>query len=241
MKKLTGTAIAAAALTLTLTLTGCNPLGLLLPLFGSQQPATIPTTAAAAPTTQAPTTTLPVTTAAPATQAPSTEAPTSAASPATEPVKTLGNARLVVTPDYTSDVLGITFHMPEWQNKVYAEGTYTDDGNYVLSFYEGTNLGAGLEKGYNGMGFLFSVFESDTESSGVIDYPAGSVTVNGVKKYLTYFKPTDVRFDVESKELQENYQAVYQYQREYFMSGTVRSDLNYSTSARSDSVNLKSE
>ncbi len=64
--------------------------------------------------------------------------------------------------------------------------------------------------------------------------------LNGEKKYLTYFKPTDVRFDTEDKTLQQNYQDAYQYQRDYFQSGVVREDMQYSPSAHTNSVNLKS-
>ena len=232
-------AVCAAALTLSLTLTGCNLIKGLLP-FGKEQPTTAPevtTQAATAPSTAAPTTFAP-TTAEPTTVPAPTEQPTQLSAKAT-PEKAIGSARLVETPSYTDDVLGVTFSMPEWQNKVYAKTEY-NDGSYSLSFFEGSNLSAGLEKGYDGMGFLFSIFTSDAEAEGSVVYPAGTVTMGGETVYLCYFKPTDVRFDIENELLTENYRELYQYQREYFESGVFRSSMDYQPSSATGAINLTS-
>ena len=188
------------------------------------------------------------TTAVPVTQAPATEKPTDAPkteqssqqnSPKATSEKTLGGARLVETPDYTDDVLGVTFHMPEWQNRVYAK-TDNYDGKYSLTFYEGSNLARGLEDGYDGMGMLFTLYEDSAQASGDITYPVGTIEIGGEKVYLTYFKPTDVRFYPEGS-LQENYQEMYKHQREYFETGVFRSAMHYQPSAATYAVNLTSE
>ena len=243
-------AVCAAALTLTLSLTGCNPLRFVFPFGGQPQETTAPATLQAV-TTVPPATAVPTvapTTAVPVTQAPATEKPTDAPkteqssqqnSPKATSEKTLGGARLVETPDYTDDVLGVTFHIPEWQNRVYAK-TDNYDGKYSLTFYEGSNLARGLEDGYDGMGMLFTLYEDSAQASGDITYPVGTIEIGGEKVYLTYFKPTDVRFYPEGS-LQENYQEMYKHQREYFETGVFRSAMHYQPSASTYAVNLTSE
>ncbi len=239
-------AVCAAALTLSLSLTGCNPLRFIFPFGGQPQETTAPAPTQAV-TIPVPTTAVP-TVAAPVTQAPATEKPTEApkteqgsqqSSPKATPEKTIGGAKLVETPDYTDDVLGVTFHMPEWQNRVYAK-TDNYDGKYSLSFYEGSNLARGLEDGYDGMGMLFTLYVDSAQASGDITYPAGTIEIGGEKVYLTYFKPTDVRFYPEGT-LQENYQEMYQHQREYFETGVFRAAMHYQPSAATYAVNLTSE
>lgn len=238
----------AAALTLSLSLTGCNLMRMVFP-FGGGQPATsapaATQTVTTVPATAVPTTAAP-TTAAPTTAAPTTEKPTEAPkteqssqlSPKATPEKNLGGALLVETPSYTDDVLGVTFSMPAWQNRVYAKADFYD-GNYLLTFYEGSNLARGLEDGYDGMGMLFGVYLSDTEADGNITYPAGTIETGGETKYLCYFKPTDVRFYTEDNYI-SNYQDMSKHQREYFETGVFRSAMNYKPSSAPGAIALQS-
>ena len=235
MKKLKATAliILAAAVTAT-SMSGC---GIIRKFLGNQPETVVQTiyvTEALAPTT------VQQTTAAPATEAPET----TKAQPATEAPKTKysaeshGDAVLVDSELYHDSKLGITFNVPEWVGKVYAKGE-TNDGVYTLGFYEKTNYDYGLAKNWNGFGMLFNVMAADDESTGDhIDYPAGSVNFNGGRKYLTYFKPTDVRFDPS---LAEDYQKAYDLQKAYFLSGVVDKDRDYQPSSNKNAVNLKSE
>ena len=249
MKKLTAAlALTLAAATAVTVLSGCNIIKNLLPFGKNDATTAVATTAAvttapatAAPTTKAAPSTEPAT-AAKQTDAPTAQAPKTEESSDTSPYpKELdGGYQLVTTTTCASATLGINFTVPEWQNKVYIKSGTSEVGYYV-QFYEASNLINGIKKyGFDSMGFLFSVSTSDTEANGDIEYSAGSIVLNGERKYLTYFKPTDVRFDTEDKTLQQNYQDAYKHQREYFQSGVVRADMQYSPSARTDSVNLKS-
>lgn len=236
MKKLKATAlvILAAAITAA-SLSGCGIIRRVL----DSQPETVvqtvyvtqePTTAQ--PTTAQPTT-VEATTAAPTTAEPATAAPTPKYS-----TESNGSAVLVDNEKYHDSYLGITFTVPKWVGKVYAKGG-TNNGLYSLAFYEKTNYNYGEDHGMSEFGMLFTVTATSEESSGDhIDYPAGSVTVDGTKYYLTYFKPTDVRFDPS---LADNYQSVYKLQRDYFLSGVVDKDKHYVPSAVKNALNLKSE
>ncbi len=217
MKKLTAAlALTLSAATAVTVFSGCNIIKDIL--GGRNEPTTSVQIATNAPAA----TTAAATTAAATTEAATTEAATEA--PTTES---------------TDDTLGITFTIPEWKGKVYAVTGTSEKGSYYLEFYEASNLIRGIEKyGRASLGFLFSVSLNDEESNVEIDHPAGSVVVNGQKKYLTYFKPTDVRCDYEDEILRDNYQDAYQYQRDYFQSGVVRGDMQYSPSAKTYSVNL---
>nr|WP_316611544.1 hypothetical protein [uncultured Ruminococcus sp.] len=244
MKKLTAAiALTIAAATAVTAFSGCNIIKSLLP-FGKNEPTNAPVTTVAA--TTAPATTQAATT-EPPTVAKQTEAPAATTRKPEEssntseyPSQLDGGFYLVTTPTCASATLGINFTVPEWQNKVYCKNGNSNRGFY-FEFYEASNLINGIEKyGFDSMGLLFAVYATDTEANGDIEYPAGSIVLNGEKKYLTYFKPTDVRFDTEDKTLQQNYQDAYQYQRDYFQSGVVREDMQYSPSAHTNSVNLKS-
>lgn len=232
MKKLKTTAliILAAAITAT-SLSGCG----IIRRFLNPQPKTVPVTTAEVTSEPA--------TAQPATEQPTTAQPTTA-QPATEPVtqaparstESKGSAVLVDNEKYYDSRLGITFTVPEWVGKVYAKSE-TNNGLYSLGFYEKTNYDLGLKDNMPGFGMLFTVTAANEESTGdFIDYPAGSEIINGTRQYLTYFKPTDVRFDPS---LAENYQSVYKLQRDYFLSGVVDKDRNYTPSGVPNAVNLK--
>ena len=222
MKKLTAAlALTLSAATAVTVFSGCNIIKDIL--GGRNEPTTsvqIATNAPAATTAAA--TTAAATTAAVTTEA-ATEAPTTESSSVEwdYPIVQDGGFVLVTDDTYTDDTLGITFTIPEWKGKVYAVTGTSEKGSYYLEFYE-----------------AFSVSLNDEESNVEIDHPAGSVVVNGQKKYLTYFKPTDVRCDYEDEILRDNYQDAYQYQRDYFQSGVVRGDMQYSPSAKTYSVNL---
>ena len=240
MKKLTAAlALTLSAATAVTVFSGCNIIKDIL--GGRNEPTTSVQIATNAPAA----TTAAATTAAATTEAATTEAATEA--PTTEsssvewdyPIVQDGGFVLVTDDTYTDDTLGITFTIPEWKGKVYAVTGTSEKGSYYLEFYEASNLIRGIEKyGRASLGFLFSVSLNDEESNVEIDHPAGSVVVNGQKKYLTYFKPTDVRCDYEDEILRDNYQDAYQYQRDYFQSGVVRGDMQYSPSANTYSVNL---
>ena len=232
MKNLKATAFAAlAVLIAAASLSGCN-------IYIGGQPATSaphsstvedpPTT----PATEAPTTVEP-TTEAPTTEEPKTEAPKSEYS-----TESNGDAVLVDSEKYHDSYLGITFTIPEWVGKAYAVSKKAN-GNYILGFYEKTNYDYGVEHSMPGFGMMFEVFTAPEESKGNhIDYPAGSVNIDGTTYYLTYFKPTDVRFD---RSLEDNYRSIYNLQRDYFLSGVVDADKNYVPSTIKTAVNLTSE
>lgn len=232
MKKLKATAFAAlAVLIAAASLSGCNTSIGGRSATSTSYSSTVedpPTT----PVTEAPTTVEP-TTEAPTTEEPKTEAPKSEYS-----TESNGDAVLVDSEKYHDSYLGITFTIPEWVGKAYAISKKTN-GNYILGFYEKTNYDYGVEHSMPGFGMMFEVFTAPEESKGDhIDYPAGSVTVDGTKYYLTYFKPTDVRFD---RSLEDNYRSIYNLQRDYFLSGVVDADKNYVPSAVKNALNLKSE
>ena len=231
MKKLKATAlvILAAAIAAT-SLSGCGIIRRVL----DPQPETVVQTVYVTqePTTAQPTT-VEATTAAPTTAEPATAAPTPKYS-----TESNGKAVIVDSEKYHDSYLGITFTVPEWVGKAYAVSKKAN-GNYILGFYEKTNYDYGVNHGMAGFGMMFEVFTAPDESSGDhIDYPAGSVTVDGTKYYLTYFKPTDVRFDPS---LADNYQSVYKLQKDYFLSGVVDKDKHYVPSAVKNALNLKSE
>lgn len=238
MKKLKNVLlITLAAALCAASLSGC---GILRSLFYRPTPTTtVPVETTAAQTTEEPTT-------EPETEEPSTEAPTTAAPTETQaPQSSTSNAEsfnsavLIDGATYHDSYLGITFTVPEWTGKVYAKSSI-NSGTYSLAFYEVENYKQGLDKGWDGMGMLFTVMTSDVESDGDhIDYPAGSIEIDGGRKYLTYFKPTDVRFDSGDPVLTEKYQSVYQYQRDYFLSGVVDADKSYSPSSNANALNLE--
>lgn len=238
MKKLKSILLITLAVALcAASMSGC---GLLRSLFYRPTPTTtVPVETIAVQTTEE-------TTAEPETEEPSTEAPSTAAQPDTQaPQSSASNAEsfngavLIDGTTYHDSYLGITFTVPEWTGKVYAKSSI-NSGTYSLAFYEVENYRWGSEKGWDGMGMLFTVMTSDTESTGDhIDYPAGSVVIDGSKKYLTYFKPTDVRFNGEDSAMADKYQSVYQYQRDYFLSGVVDADKSYSPSSNANALNLK--
>ena len=216
MKKLTAAiALTIAAATAVTAFSGCNIIKSLLP-FGKNEPTTAPVTTVAA--TTAPATTQAATT-EPPTVAKQTEAPAATTRKPEEssntseyPSQLDGGFYLVTTPTCASATLGINFTVPEWQNKVYCKNGNSNRGFY-FEFYEASNLINGIEKyGFDSMGLLFAVYATDTEANGDIEYPAGSIVLNGEKKYL----------------------------RDCFQSGVVREDIQYSPSAHTNSVNLKS-
>ena len=141
--------------------------------------------------------------------------------------------------EYYDSYFGIKFSIPEWKGKVYAKGELTN-GSYSLTFYEKSNYEWGIVKEWDGMGMLFTVYTSPKEVDGQnIEYPAGSVEINGSVKYLTYFKPTDVRCNTDDENMANDYQRMYKLQRQYFMSGVVDADKNYKPSSNPNAVNLK--
>ena len=232
MKKLKATAFAAlAVLIAAASLSGCNT------SIGGRSATSAPYSSTVedpptTPATEAPTTIEP-TTEAPTTEEPKTEAPKSEYS-----TESNGDAVLVDSEKYHDSYLGITFTIPEWVEKAYAVSKKAN-GNYILGFYEKTNYDYGVEHSMPGFGMMFEVFTAPEESKGDhIDYPAGSVTVDGTTYYLTYFKPTDVRFD---RSLEDNYRSIYNLQRDYFLSGVVDADKNYVPSTIKTAVNLTSE
>ena len=236
MKKLKFSAlIILTALITAASMSGCG----IFNLF-RQQPPTEPTTAAtAAPTTEAQTTVVP-TTAAPATDAPTAAPETQAqqSSPKAE-AKMLNGAVLCDGEEYYDSYFGIKFSIPEWKGKVYAKGELTN-GSYSLTFYEKSNYEWGIVKEWDGMGMLFTVYTSPKEVDGQnVEYPAGSVEINGSVKYLTYFKPTDVRCNTDDENMANDYQRMYKLQRQYFMSGVVDADKKYKPSSNPNAVNLK--
>lgn len=193
-----------------------------------------------------PATTVPVeTTFEQATEAQTTEEAATAESPSSSGSASQGkylDGAILVEDDYYYDsYIGITFYIPEWKGKVYAKGEIYDQ-NYSLAFYEAENYEYGVENNMQGMGMLFTVMTGDEESTGdFIDYPAGSILLGTELKYLTYFKPTDVRFNSDDDSMTESYQNLYQYQREYFLSGVVDEEMIYDPSSNANALNLKSE
>lgn len=238
MKKLRSTAliILAAAVTAA-SMSGC---GIIKKFFGTQPETVIQTIYVTESATTAPqTAAAQQTTAAPVTEAPETKAQTATEAPkAKYSTESNGEAVLVDGEQYHDSKLGITFNIPEWVGKVYAKAE-TNNGIYCLGFYEKTNYDFGLTKNWNGFGMLFNVYTAPEESMGDhIDYPAGSEIFGGSRTFLTYFKPTDVRFDPS---LADNYQSVYSLQKDYFLSGVVDADRDYKPSTNKNALNLKSE
>ena len=236
MKKLKFSALIILAAVMTAaSMSGCGIFNFLRP-----QPPAEPTAAATtAPATEA------QTTAEPTTEAPATAAPTEAEKTQTQQsspkatAQTLNGAVLCDGEEYYDPYLGIKFSIPEWKGKVYAKGELTN-GSYSLTFYEKSNYEWGIVKEWDGMGMLFTVYTSPKEVDGQnIEYPAGSVVINGNVKYLTYFKPTDVRCNTENENMANDYQKLYKLQRQYFMGGVVDADKNYKPSSNSNAVNLK--
>lgn len=233
MKKLISAALIVLAAVMTATaLSGC---GILRRFMGNQPETVIQTIYVTEEATTAQQTTAVQTTEA---------VETTKAQPATEAPKpkysteSNGDAVLVDNEKYHDSKLGITFTIPQWVGKVYAKAE-TNDGIYCLGFYEKTNYDYGLAKNWDGFGMLFNVCAASEESSGdFIDYPAGSIIFDGGRKYLTYFKPTDVRYDPT---LADDYQSVYSLQRDYFLTGVVDKDKDYKPSTVQNALNLKSE
>lgn len=243
-KAMRAASLAAAALMTASALSGCNLLQRFLP---GQQPVTEPETTAAATveTTEELTTEAP--TEAPTTQKAEQSSQTKQSSTSEGPNGAPGNdpspkqysgVSVVSNEFYSDETIGLGFYAPEWVNKVYAKSEYVS-GEYYLSFYEITNYDYGVEKGWDGMGLLFSVCTSDTESTGDwIDFPAGSLLVGGQRKYLTYFKPTDVRFDTENQTRTDNYQNVYQHQSSIFKGAVVLEGRDYIPSTNNNHIDL---
>lgn len=240
-KAIRAAALAAATVMTASALSGCS---LLQRFFPGQQPVTEPETTVSAAettapevTTEAPTEALTTVGAAQSSQSSAVETPNGA--PENDPSpKQYSGVSVVSNEFYSDETIGLGFYAPEWVNKVYAKSEYIN-GEYYLSFYEITNYDYGVEQGWDGMGLLFSVCTSDTESTGDwIDYPAGSLLVGGERKYLVYFKPTDVRCDTENQTRIDNYQAVYQNQRSIFSSATVLEGREYIPSTNSNHIDL---
>lgn len=238
MKKFKATAFAAlAVLIAAASLSGCNT------SIGGHSSSSSDLSSADSSSSSAPVTTEAPTTAQPTTVEPTTEAPTTEEQKAETPnseysTESNGDAVLIDSEKYHDSYLGITFTMPEWVGKAYAVSKKAN-GNYILGFYEKTNYDYGVEHSMPGFGMMFEVFTAPEESKGNhIDYPAGSVNIDGTTYYLTYFKPTDVRFD---RSLEDNYRSIYNLQRDYFLSGVVDADKNYVPSTIKTAVNLTSE
>ncbi len=235
MKKLKSALLLSLAAVITAgSFSGC---GMFMRFLNSQPAATaVPSTAAQ---TAEATSTEQITekaTEAPTTVQPVTEAPKNEYS-----TESKGTAVIVDKEKYHDSYLGITFTVPEWVGKAYAK-VDNFNGNYGLTFYEKTNYDYGIENDMPGMGMMFTVFVTSEESKGDhIDFPAGSVMIDGKYQYITYFKPTDVRFNGEDKSMTENYREIYKYQKDYFLSGVVDADKKYIPSAYKNAVNLKSE
>ncbi len=234
----TAALIVLAAATTAASMSGCGLFGKLLNTQKETAPATVQVVTDAPVSTQ-PETVAP--TAAPVTAAPLTEAPV-VTEPPTEAPKSaeVFNGAVMINDDiYTDEYLGITFYVPEWKGKVYAKGEL-NEGKYSLVFLEATNYRWGVEeKGGDNLGMLFTLYTDNQEADGEnVVFPAGSEVINGKTVYLTYFKPTDVRFNYEDDTMSENYQAVFKYQREYCKSGVVAADRNYEPSSNPNAVNL---
>lgn len=237
MKKLKATAfVALAVLIAAASLSGCNT------SIGGRSATSAPYSSTVedpptTPVTEAPTTAQP-TTVEPTTEAPTTEEQKAETPNSEYSTESNGDAVLIDSEKYHDSYLGITFTMPEWVGKAYAVSKKAN-GNYILGFYEKTNYDYGVEHSMPGFGMMFEVFTAPEESKGNhIDYPAGSVNIDGTTYYLTYFKPTDVRFD---RSLEDNYRSVYKLQKDYFLSGVVDADKNYVPSTIKTAVNLTSE
>lgn len=226
--------ISLAAVITAGSLSGCG----MIPQFFDRQSAATEAPSTAAQTTEA-ASTEPATekaTEAPTTAQPETEAPENGYS-----TESKGTAVIVDKEKYHDSYLGITFTVPEWVGKAYAK-VDNFNGNYGLTFYEKTNYDYGIENDMPGMGMMFTVFVTPEESKGDhIDFPAGSVMIDGKYQYITYFKPTDVRFNEKDDNMAENYRSIYKYQRDYFLSGAVDAEKKYIPSAYKNAVNLKSE
>lgn len=236
MKKLRFSALVVLAAIMTAaSMSGCGIFNLL-----RQQPQTEPTAATtAAPATEAQTT-AEQTTEAPTTVAPATVPETQAQQSSPKATaQTLNGAVLCDGEEYYDPYLGIKFSIPEWKDSVYAKGELLN-GSYSLTFYEKSNYEWGIAKEWDSMGMLFTVYISSEEVDGQnIEYPAGSVLINGSVKYLTYFKPTDVRFNTDDENMTNDYQKMYKLQRQYFMGGVVDADRQYTPSSNPNAVNLK--
>lgn len=234
MKNLKATAFAAlTVLIAAASLSGCNN------HIGGQSSSSADSSSSSVPfTTEAPTTAQPTTVEA-TTEAPTKEGPKTEEQNSEHSTESNGEEVLVESEKYYDSYLGITFTMPEWVGKVYARSTKTENGTYILRFYEKTNSDFGKAKDYPGYGMLFEVNTSDREITNAdIIYPAGSEIIDGKTVYLCYFKPTDVRYDFS---LEDNYRSVYKLQRDYFLSGVVDADRNYVPSPKKFALNLTSE
>ena len=231
MKKLKATALVIlAAAIAAASLSGCGIIRRVL----DPQPETVVQTVYV---TQEPTTAQPTTVEA-TTEAPTTAEPTTAAPTPKYSTESNGSAVLVDNENDRDAYLRITYTVPKWIGNAYAVSKKAN-GNYILGFYEKTNYDYGVEHSMPGFGMMFEVFTAPEESKGNhIDYPAGSVNIDGTTYYLTYFKPTDVRFD---RSLEDNYRSIYNLQRDYFLSGVVDADKNYVPSTIKTAVNLTSE
>lgn len=235
MKKIKATALVIlAAATAAVSLSGCQIIIGGQPVTSTPYSSTVedPPTS---PVTEAPTT-VEITTEAPTTEEPSTEAPKPKYS-----TESNGSAVLLDNEKYHDSYLGITFTLPDWVGKVYAQST-KNDGHYSLGFYEKTNYDWGEKKSWPGMGMLFTVSVSDKETTKAdIIYPAGSELIAEKVTYLNYFKPTDVRFNSDDQKMTSVYRSAANHQRDYFTSGVVDADKYYVPSPAKYAMNLTSE
>lgn len=230
MKKIKATALVILAATIAAaSLSSCQIVIGGQPATSAPSSSTVedpPTT----PVTEKPTT-VEITTEEPATEAPKAQYST----------ESKGDAVLLDNENYHDSYLGITFTMPAWVGKVYAQSS-TSGGQYSLGFFEKTNYDWGEKKDWPGMGMLFTVTVSDQETTQAdIIYPAGSVLIDGKIMYLNYFKPTDVRFNTDDQTMTSAYRTAANHQKDYFTDGVVDADKVYVSSPAKNAMNLTSE